>query len=91
MLLHDSSPYETIKLLHLFDNIAELQLFKPTSFHVKRGSIYLIAEKVQPGHPEAVAAVNDWKRIWKELTFPTLDENGKAKPPKVADESERAG
>ena len=91
MLLHDSSPYETIKTLHLFDNIAELQLFKSTSFHMKRGSFYLIAKNVQPGHPEAVAAVNEWKRVWKEVTFPTLDENGQAKPPRVPDESERAG
>ena len=91
MLLHNPAAFETIKILHLFDNIAELQLFKSTSFHVKRGSFYLIAKNVQPGHPEAVAAINEWKRIWKELTFPTLDENGQAKPPKVADESERAG
>ena len=90
MLLHDSAAYETIKLLHLFDNIAELQLFKSTSFHMKRGSFYLIAKNVQPGHPEAVAAVDEWKRVWKELTFPTLDEHGQAKSPKAVNESERA-
>ena len=91
MLLHVSEAYETIKILHLFDNIAELQLFKSTSFHMKRGSFYLIAKNVQPGYPEAVAAVHEWKKVWKELTFPTLDENGQAKPPMVTNESERAG
>ena len=90
MLLHDSAAYETIKLLHLFDNIAELQLFKSTSTHMKRGSFYLIAKNVQPGHPEAVAAVDEWKRVWKEVTFPTLDGNGQAKSPKAVNESERA-
>ena len=91
MSLHHSAAYEAIKILHLFDNIADLQLFKSTSSHMKKASFYLIAKNVQSDRGEAVAAVNEWKRLWKELTFPTLDENGQAKPPKVANESERAG
>ena len=90
MLLHKPAAYRSLKILHLFDNIAELQLFKPTSYHAKRGSFYLIAKNVQSGHSEAVAAIHEWKGAWKELTFPTLDENGQAKPPKAANESKSA-
>ena len=90
MLLHKPAAYRSLKLLHLFDNIAELQLFKPTTFHAKRGSFYLIAKNVQPGHSEAVAAIHEWKRVWKELTFPTLDDNGQAKPPHAANDSKSA-
>ena len=91
MLLHHSANYESVKILHLFDNIAELQLFKSTSSYVHRGSFYLVAKNVQPGSPEAVAAINEWKRVWKELTFPALDENGQAKPPNSTNESEGLG
>ena len=88
MLLHKLAAYRTVKLLHLFDKFAQVQLFKPTSSHKIRGTFYLIAKHVQPGHPEAVAAVNEWKRVWKKLTFPTLDQDGQVKPPDAAKESE---
>ena len=91
MLLHNLARYHTIKIIHLFDNIAQLQLFKPASSHQKRGSFYLIAKDVQPGHSEAVAAVNEWKTVWKELTFPKFDQDGQAKSPKVFNETELAG
>ena len=91
LFLCNSAAYTSIKTLHLFDKIARIQLFKSTLTQTTRGSFYLIAKNVQPDHPEAVAAVKEWKRVWKELTFPTLDEKGRAKPPKAATESERAG
>ncbi len=75
MLLHNIAACRNIKLLHVFDNIAEVQLFKPERSHSKRSSFYLIAKNVQPGHPKAVAAVNEWKRVWKELTFPTTNQD----------------
>lgn len=89
MLLHNLAAYRTVKLLHFFDQFAEIQAFKPLFTHRKRGTFYLIAKNVQPGHPEAVAAINEWKGLWKKLTFPALDEDGRAKPPEVASVSER--
>lgn len=88
MLLHNVQSYKTIKILSIFDKVAEIRLFKPVSGHKKRGSFYLIAKNVQPGHPEAVAAVNGWKKIWKDLTFPILGPDGHPEPLKVTDESE---
>ena len=62
MLLHDVSAYETIKLLSVFDKIAEIQVFKPVSSHTNRGTFYLIAKNVQPRHPEAMLnGILDWK------------------------------
>lgn len=89
MLLHDSGSYETTKILSVFDKVAEIQLFKPVSAHQKKSSFYLIAQKVQPGLPEAVAAVNEWKMVWKDLTFPTLDPHGQRVLLKHAEEAER--
>lgn len=91
MLLHDVGSYETIKILSVFDEIAEIQLFKPVTSHNKKGSFYLIAKNVQPGRPEAVAAVNEWKTVWKDLTFPKIDQGGQEETPEVAREPELAG
>lgn len=90
MLLHKAAAYDTIKLLNVFDHIANVQLFKPSTSHSKRGSFYLIARNVQPRHPEAKAAVNEWKATWKRLTFPTLDQDEQHDPPTVPTESELA-
>lgn len=89
MLLHDIGSYETIKILSVFDKVADIQLFKPVSAHRKKSSFYLIAQKVQPGLPEAVAAVNEWKMVWKDLTFPALDPHGQRVPLNEVDEAER--
>ena len=89
MLLHNIGSYETFKILSVFDKIAEIQLFKPVSAHQKNSGFYLVAQSVQPGLPEAVAAVNEWKKVWKDLTFPVLDPHGQQDPPKHADEAER--
>lgn len=91
MLLHHMDSYETIKILRVFDEIARIQLFKPLLSHMNRSSFYLIAKNVEPGHLEAVVAVNEWKKVWKDLTFPVLDEDGQALPPKIASEPEVVG
>ena len=75
MLLHEVGAYETIKILSVIDDIAEIQLFKPVSGHRKNGTFYVIGKNLQPEHPKAVAAVNGWKNVWKELTFPVINEN----------------
>ncbi|KAM0795671.1 hypothetical protein BDR22DRAFT_825810 [Usnea florida] len=72
--LHKFGTYDTIKIVSIFDRAAKIQVFKPVSAHTKNGTFYLIAKEVQPGHPEVVAALKEWKRIWKALTFPVIDE-----------------
>ena len=87
MLLHDVGAYESIKILSVIDKIAKIQLFKPVSAHRKDGTFYVIAKDLQPGHPEAVAAVNEWKNIWKELTFPVIDTKALISKPGRAEEA----
>ena len=70
ILLHNCAAFETIQILHVFDQIAEIQLFKSVVGHKKAAGFYLIAKNVQPEHPEAVTATSEWKKTWKDLTFP---------------------
>ncbi len=88
--LENVGDYETIKLITVFDKIAKIELFKPVSYHKWYGTFYLIAKDLKPGRPEAAAAVNEWKKVWKELTFPTLDQN-RQDPPKATNEPEMVG
>lgn len=69
LLLHKVEAWDTLCILRAFNHFAEIQLFKPRKAHAMKSSFYLIAEKVQPQHPEAVKAVNEWKRLWYEMTF----------------------
>ena len=75
MALHNLGVYDTTKIVSIFDRAAKIQIFKPVSGPKTKGSFYLIAKEVQPGHPEIVAALNEWKKIWKALTFPIIDED----------------
>lgn len=70
MLLHKVEMWNTMKLLSIFDEISQIQLFKPITSHKSRGSFYLIAKNVQPHQPEALVAVKEWKASWKNATFP---------------------
>ena len=73
--LHNLGAYDSIKIVSIFDRAAKIQIFKPISAHQKNGTFYLIAKEVQPGHLEVVAALKEWKKIWKALTFPVIDED----------------
>ena len=88
MRLYHAGSYETIKILSIFDKIAKIKLFKSVSWDKKRGSLYLIAKNVQRFCPEAVAAVNEWKMIWKELTFPIIKRRVRGEPREVVDTAE---
>jgi len=70
MLLHKVEKWKTMKLLGMFDKVSQIRLFKPVTSHRLKSSFYLIASNVQPHHPEAVAAIKEWKAAWKDATFP---------------------
>lgn len=69
LLLHQPEAWDTLCILRAFSHFADIQLFKPLKAHAIKSSFYLIAKNVRPKHPEAVKAVNEWKRIWNEMTF----------------------
>ena len=49
-------------------NVESLQTYvgpAPFSVHsTKRSSFYMVATKIDPQHPEAVLAIEKWKKIW---------------------------
>lgn len=89
MLLHKVDEWKTIKLLSLFDNFSQIELFKPLAGHRKRSSFYLIAKDVQPRQSEALSAVNEWKAAWKDATFPISGDKKTADRTDVSEEHVR--
>ncbi|KAL9118660.1 MAG: hypothetical protein Q9187_004793 [Circinaria calcarea] len=69
MLLHKVDSWYSVSVIHAFDKFSKVQLFKPLRAHRMRSSFYLVAKQVQPQHPEAVKAVQEWKRAWYDATF----------------------
>ena len=90
MTLHNLGAYDSIKIVSIFDRAAKIQIFKPISAHKKNGTFYLIAKEVQPGHPEVVAALKEWKKIWKTLTFPIINEDKSGDTKELSNEPEMA-
>ena len=70
LLLHKPEKWKMMKLLSIFDKVAQIQLFKPAKTHATRSSFYLIAKNVHPEHTDAQKAINEWKSTWKDATFP---------------------
>ncbi|ROV87473.1 hypothetical protein VSDG_09789 [Cytospora chrysosperma] len=71
VLLHRLESWDTVLLLRTFTKISSVELFKPRSGHAVKSSFYMIAKDVQSKQPEAVAAVEQWKEIWRTATFET--------------------
>ena len=69
MLLHKADAFDNVELLQLFDAISKIKLFKPKTAHSPRSSFYLIAKDVDPMHPKAQAAIQQWKQDWKKATL----------------------
>jgi 23S rRNA U2552 (ribose-2'-O)-methylase RlmE/FtsJ len=74
VLLHRVELWSTVSLLHRFSKFSSLMLFKPTAGHAKRSSFYMVATKIDPQHPAARLAIEQWKRIWKSATFGTQED-----------------
>lgn len=74
VLLHRVEEWNTVSLLCRFERFAEVRLFKPRSGHAMRGSFYMVATQVRSRTPEAVLAVETWKREWRAATFGTDEE-----------------
>jgi 23S rRNA U2552 (ribose-2'-O)-methylase RlmE/FtsJ len=74
ILLHKPEKPASVELLRQFHRFSSVRLFKPPKAHAKRSSFYMIASNVQVEHPQAVAAVDEWKRTWKITTFGSEEE-----------------
>jgi hypothetical protein len=61
ILLHRVDAWYSVDLLQIFDAFSKIQLFKLEKIHAQRSSFYLIAKDVQPSHPKAIKAVEQWQ------------------------------
>ncbi|KAG8622996.1 hypothetical protein KVT40_007972 [Elsinoe batatas] len=77
VLLHKIEALDVMRLLHTFSQFSSIQVYKSTRHHAQRSSFYMVAKDVQPAHPVAVAAVEEWKETWRVMTFGT-EEEGRA-------------
>lgn len=69
ILLHRVDAWYSVDLLQIFDAFSKIQLFKLEKIHAQRSSFYLIAKDVQPSHPKAIKAVEQWQSDWWKATF----------------------
>uniref|UniRef100_A0A0C4DJN6 Ribosomal RNA methyltransferase FtsJ domain-containing protein n=1 Tax=Fusarium oxysporum (strain Fo5176) TaxID=660025 RepID=A0A0C4DJN6_FUSOF len=69
ILLHKVEAWDTVTILNRFNKFSNINLYKPKPGHETRSSFYLIATNIQTQHPEALAAIEKWKAIWRVLTF----------------------
>ena len=74
VLLHKMDTWDSLKLLYTFDQFSRVRLFKPKRAHAKRSSFYMVATEVRSRAPEALAAIEQWRAIWRTATFGTDDE-----------------
>ncbi len=69
LVMHRADAWDSVGLLRLFSGLADVVLFKPARAHARKSSFYMVARNVRAGAPEAVEAVEEWKRQWREATF----------------------
>jgi 23S rRNA U2552 (ribose-2'-O)-methylase RlmE/FtsJ len=75
ILMHKLEAPAVVEISHQFHQFSSIRLFKPTKAHAKRSSFYLVASNIQVEHPQAIAAVEKWKRTWEIATFGNNEEN----------------
>ncbi|KAK1996817.1 hypothetical protein LX36DRAFT_722332 [Colletotrichum falcatum] len=77
VLFHKVEAWTTVVQLHRFGRFSKVRLFKPARGHAKRSSFYMVAEDVRSRDPEALVAIETWKKTWQAATF-DLEGNGAA-------------
>ena len=78
VLLHKVETWDTVSVLYPFSKFSKIQLFKPPFYHASRSSFYMVATNIQSKHLDAIALVEDRKRLWEVATFGTDDEYDRA-------------
>ncbi|KAM0248136.1 hypothetical protein ACHAQJ_009581 [Trichoderma viride] len=78
VLLHKLDATDTASLVYTFSRFSSIKLFKPSRAHAKRSSFYMIATNIQNDSPHAREAIEDWKLMWRIMTFGSDEERQKA-------------
>ncbi|KAI9810029.1 MAG: hypothetical protein M1827_006727 [Pycnora praestabilis] len=69
MLLHKLDRWNSVELISIFNQVSEVQLFKPRKKHAIRSSFYLVAKNVQVDSAKLQDAVCKWRKAWFDATF----------------------
>ncbi|KAE8165713.1 hypothetical protein BDV40DRAFT_308641 [Aspergillus tamarii] len=73
LLLHRVESWDTVCLLHAFDQFSDIQLFKHPKCHAIKSSFYLVAKNIDLEHDTAKLLLQHSKSLWKYLTFKSFD------------------
>lgn len=74
LLLHRIESWDTVCILHAFNEFSDIQLYKHPKAHAIKSSFYLVARRVNLKHHAARESMDYWKSLWKYLTFKEFKE-----------------
>ncbi|PGH36574.1 hypothetical protein GX50_00611 [[Emmonsia] crescens] len=74
LLLHRVESWDTVCILHAFNEFSDIQLYKHPKCHAIKSSFYLVAKNVNLEHDVARASISYWKNLWKYLTFKEFED-----------------
>ncbi|KAJ5793288.1 uncharacterized protein N7503_009266 [Penicillium pulvis] len=74
LLLHRVEAWDTVCILHAFNQFSEIQLYKHPKCHAIKSSFYLVAKNVDLEHPVAKQSVSHWRNLWGYLTFKEFED-----------------
>jgi hypothetical protein len=69
LLLHRIESWDTVCILHAFNEFSNIQLYKDPNAHSIKSSFYLVAKNINLNHDAARESIVYWKALWKYLTF----------------------
>lgn len=69
LLLHRVESWQTVCILNIFNQVSDIQLYKPPRIHAVKSSFYLVARNVNLEHALVKTSISYWKDLWEYLTF----------------------
>jgi hypothetical protein len=74
LLLHRIESWDTVCILHAFNEFSDIQLYKHPKAHAIKSSFYLVARRVNLEHHTARESMDYWESLWRYLTFKHFQE-----------------
>lgn len=71
ILLHRSSRVRIFRLIRMFRQFSDVQIFKPAKSHAIKSSFYLVAKKIQSESASCLEAMSLFKTVWERATLKT--------------------
>jgi 23S rRNA U2552 (ribose-2'-O)-methylase RlmE/FtsJ len=65
LLLHRSSRVSIFRLIRMFCQFSDVQIFKPSKNHTIKSSFYLVVKNIQPKSKACLEAMDLFKTVWE--------------------------